>query len=69
MSLLEYFKAVATTKIPFEANTLAILIQSDEYVTSHNRRRMEPGMPPEKEDRDIEGLHDYIQGWFQNFTS
>ena len=45
---MEYFKVVATTNIPFEADTLAILIHSDEYVTPHNRIRIEPGMPPEK---------------------
>ena len=69
MSLLEYFKVVATTKIPFESDTLTRLMQSDYHVTPHKRRRIEPGMPPEKEDRDIEGLHDYIQGWFQHINS
>ena len=46
MSLFEYFKEVADTKIPVESDTFARIIQSDDYVAPHKIIRMDPGMIP-----------------------
>ena len=46
MSLFEYFKEVAATKIPVESDTFARIIQSDDYVAPHKIIRMDPGMIP-----------------------
>ena len=69
VSLFEYFNRVATTKIPVEANTLTIMMHSDKHTTQHKRRKVYPGLPPDKEDKYPEVLHECLQGWFQHYTS
>ena len=52
VSLFEYFKGVATTNMNVEVDTLTRLIQLDENYTPHKRHKMDPGLPPDKEDKD-----------------
>ena len=35
-----------------EVDTLTRLIQLDENYTPHKRHKMDPGLPPDKEDKD-----------------
>ena len=51
VSLFEYFKGVVTTNMNVEVDTLTRLIQLDENYTPHKRRNMDPGLPPDKEDK------------------
>ena len=44
--------------MPIEADTPTRMIQSDEHVTTHNKIKMEPWIPPDKEDREPEDIRD-----------
>ena len=49
MYLFEYFKGVDTTKIPVEADTLSIIMQSNEHATPLKIIKVDPGMTLGKE--------------------
>ena len=69
MSLFKYFKGVAMTKTPVEADTLEMIMHSDKHVTPHKRVKMDPGMPTYKEDRDLKSLHEWLQELFEQYIS
>ena len=48
VSISEYFKEVATTNMPVELDTFTRLMQLDDKSTPYNRRKMDPGLPPDK---------------------
>ena len=48
--------------MPVEANNLVRLMHSDRNATLQKRRKMDPGMPPDKEEMNPEDLRDQLQG-------
>ena len=62
VSLFECFKVVETTKTIVEVDTLTRMMQLDEHVTPHKRRKIYLFIPPEKEDRDPEALQKWLYG-------